>query len=80
MARKKAPGRFSLSAMLRDSINARGLTAYSIAQDSGVHVTIISRFLKGERGLTFASADRVIDALGIRYAEVGNVKAKGKRP
>jgi plasmid maintenance system antidote protein VapI len=79
VAKKKAPERFSLSGMLRDSIKKRELTAYAVSQETGIHVTIIGRFLTGKRGLTFASADKIIDALGIRYEEVGTIKRPKSR-
>lgn len=80
MARaKKPPERFTISALLRDSIESRGMSCYELGQMSGINPSVISRFLAGTRGLTLASADALIDALGVKYAEVGGrAKPKGK--
>jgi ribosome-binding protein aMBF1 (putative translation factor) len=79
MAKKKAPGRYDFETMLRESIESRGMTCYQIGQESGVHPTVISRFLKGPTGITSSSMSKIVNALNIRYVEVGTVKAKGKR-
>lgn len=76
--KKKRPARYDFEAMLRESIEARGMTCYAVGQASEVHPTVVSRFLAGG-GITSTSMSKIVNALNIRYAEVGNVKGKGKR-
>jgi len=55
-------------------IEGSGLSRYAIARGSGVTESQLSRFVHGERGLTFESAERVLDFLGYELA----VKRKPK--
>jgi plasmid maintenance system antidote protein VapI len=56
---KKAP----ISRTLRKTIRERGLTAYAAAQQAGVSVDAVQRFLKQQRGLTLATVDKLSVAL-----------------
>jgi plasmid maintenance system antidote protein VapI len=51
--------------VLRSVIEERGLTAYRIAEDAGVSVDAIQRFLKRERGLSLATVDALAHYLGL---------------
>lgn len=76
--KKKGPARYDFEAMLRESIEARGMTCYAVGQAAEVHPTVVSRFLGGG-SITSSSMSKIVDALNIRYVEVGTVKSKGKR-
>jgi hypothetical protein len=80
-ARKKGPARYDFEAMLRESIEARCMTCYAIGQAAEVHPTVVSRFLAGG-SITSSSMGKIVNALNIRYVEVGavKIKTKGKRP
>jgi transcriptional regulator with XRE-family HTH domain len=53
------------SEVLRAEIARRGLTAYAVGKRSGVDVSILQRFLTGERLLSLKSFDKVCVALGM---------------
>jgi hypothetical protein len=72
---RKTPARYDFEVMLRESIESRGMTCYAVGQEAGVHPTIVSRFLAGG-GITSSSMSKIVNALNIRYVEVGAVKKK----
>jgi transcriptional regulator with XRE-family HTH domain len=51
---------------LRDAIRQDGRTLAELAEASGVDPSRLSRFVRGQRDLTFNAAVRLCDALGIR--------------
>ena len=53
-------------AQLKEAIAASGKTLVELSQTTDVSPSQLSRFLRGERDLTFASAARVCEALGLR--------------
>jgi transcriptional regulator with XRE-family HTH domain len=58
-----------LAQQLRAAIEASGLTAYAIAQASGVDDAVVYRFLAGQRDVTLAVASRLAAALGMRFTK-----------
>ena len=50
---------------LRRSIRECGLTRYAIAVRTGIDQGTLSKFMKGERGLSLAAIDKLMDALGL---------------
>lgn len=68
--------RHSISYQLREIIESRDMTPYAVGTASGVDPGILSRFLRGERGMQIDTLDRVAGALGLRLVEV----AKRGRP
>jgi plasmid maintenance system antidote protein VapI len=54
-----------ISKALRATIRDRELTAYATAKHAGVSVDAVQRFLKKERGLTLATADKLANALDL---------------
>lgn len=63
--------------MIRATVEARGLTAYALARDSGVNSAVVGRFLKGERDVTLTTAEKLCRALGLELRPVRRRK-KGK--
>ena len=59
----------TVSEMLLRIIRERGITSYALAKQSGVKSHIISRWIKGERGLTLATAEKLIAALDLILTE-----------
>lgn len=51
--------------MLRDAIQESGLSHYRINKETGVDVTLIGRFMRGERGLTLPTAERIANVVGL---------------
>jgi transcriptional regulator with XRE-family HTH domain len=66
----------TISAALRQSIVDSGLSAYRLAQESGVNVAAVLRFRSGERSLDLRSADRLAEVLGLELRPV-RPRAKG---
>jgi hypothetical protein len=48
---------------LRRAITDSGMTRYRISQESGIAESILSRFVRGERGLNSDSIDRLMACL-----------------
>lgn len=55
--------RRSFAELIRATTQARGLTAYALARDSGVNSAVVGRFLKGERDVTLTTAEKLCRAL-----------------
>ena len=55
----------TLSDQIRAAI-ARSGSLYELAEATGVDRGILSRFARGERTITLATADRLVDALKLR--------------
>lgn len=58
-----APG---LADAIRDAIRAAGPNTTAVAAGSGVPQPVLSRFVRGERGMTLESAEKVCRYLGLR--------------
>lgn len=56
----------SLSEQLRRYIRRCGLSQYRLAQESGVEPSSLSRFMRGEHGLSTASLDEIGKVLRLR--------------
>ena len=59
-----------LDEQIKKSIKQQELSGYRLAQMSGVSVTIICRFIKGERTLTLPTASKIVRALGLELKPV----------
>ena len=66
----------TLSEVLLRVIRERGITSYALAKQSGVKSHIISRWIKGERGLTLATAEKIATALDLILTERDEPKKK----
>lgn len=51
--------------LIRATTQARGLTAYALARDSGVNSAVVGRFLKGQRDVTLTTAEKLCRTLGL---------------
>lgn len=67
MVKKSQPARptAGLAAALKSAIEQSALTSYALGKASGVAPIVIDRFLRGERGLSLDTADRLAGALGL---------------
>jgi hypothetical protein len=69
---------------LQQAIQKSGLSLTEIRHQSGVSQAQLSRFIRGQRGLSFLAAAKVCEALGLRLVGPGAVPAeppaKPKRP
>ncbi len=70
MSRKKTVAdQKKVSRALREIIRKRGLTAYATAKQAGVSVDAVQRFMKGERGLTLGTVDKIADSLALTLCD-----------
>jgi plasmid maintenance system antidote protein VapI len=54
---------------LQKAIAASGETEYAIAKASGVDTGVLSRFVRGERSITLATAAKLCSHLGLRLSK-----------
>jgi hypothetical protein len=64
------------SDQLRRAILDSGLTRYAIGRETGVAESVLSRFVRGERGLSTGSIDPLMAFLGL---EIRPRKARGRK-
>ncbi len=64
----------NLEDQIRRAIKKGKWTAYRLSKDTGIHHTVISRFINGERSLTLTTASKLVEALGLELVE----KKKGR--
>jgi len=50
---------------LKQAMLASGFTDYRISRMTGVHASIIGRFIKGERGISLSTAAKIAEAVGV---------------
>ncbi len=55
-----------LTDQLRRAIKKDGRSLYAIAKQSGLTVSALQRFVAKEHGMTLLSAEKLVDALGLR--------------
>jgi transcriptional regulator with XRE-family HTH domain len=67
--------RETFTEQLRRAIRECGETRYSLAKRMGTAQSTLSRFAKGDRGLSMEALDRLFDALGLEI-KPRNRKAK----
>ena len=66
MGKQPASNLSTISAQLRQVIDASGMTREAVAQAADVDLSGISRFMAGERTLTLKTVDRVAAVLELR--------------
>jgi plasmid maintenance system antidote protein VapI len=55
-----------LEKQIRAAIKKSGLTIYRLAKDSGVSQPVLSRFVNRQRGITLATASKLVETLGLK--------------
>jgi transcriptional regulator with XRE-family HTH domain len=63
------PKKLPLSDQLRLAIDAAGVSRYRIAHDLGISEATLSRFMRGDRGLTLKVVDRLTEYLRLELCE-----------
>ena len=58
-----------LEKQLKTAIAKSGLSVYRLAKDSGVSQPVLCRFVNGQRGITLATASRLVETLGLELVE-----------
>lgn len=79
-AKKPGPRRRAgtLSDQVREAIR-RQESASAVARESGVNVSVLLRFLSGERAMTTDSLDKVATALGLKLIETARRRPAANR-
>jgi plasmid maintenance system antidote protein VapI len=54
---------------IRQAVHDSGRTPYAVAKASGVPQAVLSRFLRGERGVTLGTAERLCLTLGLELRQ-----------
>lgn len=57
--------------LMRDAIEKSGLTLLEIAHRTGVSQSQLSRFTRGERNITFPTAEKIGKLLGLELRKKG---------
>ena len=55
----------SFSDQLRQAVRESELTRYAISVKTGIDQGTLCRFIRGERGMSLDSVDRLMDCLGL---------------
>lgn len=63
--RSKRPAAETLAGSIKARIKALDLSAYRLAQMSGVNAVVIQRFLNGERDIKLDTAEKLCQALDL---------------
>ena len=50
---------------IQEAIRSGGMSRYAISKATGIDQGLLCRFLKGQSSLSFETADKVLDALGL---------------
>jgi hypothetical protein len=64
----------SFSDQLRQAVRESELTRYAISVRTRIDQGTLSRFIKGERGMSLDSVDRLMECLGLEIRPVRNRK------
>jgi ribosome-binding protein aMBF1 (putative translation factor) len=55
-----------LEKQIRTAIEKSGLSIYKLAKKSGVSQPVLCRFTNRKRGITLATASKLVDTLGLK--------------
>jgi ribosome-binding protein aMBF1 (putative translation factor) len=58
------------SEQLREAINDSGMSRYRLSQRTGVSQVVLSRFVRGEAGMSLATIDVLVEALGLELRPI----------
>ena len=62
----------ALVVALREAIKEAARTHYGIAKEAGITPEILDRFVRGDRGMTLATAGKVADVLGYELTKINS--------
>ena len=66
MSRKTSKTHKTVSEQLRSHVLASGVSGYRLERETGIHNSTLSRFLRGERGLSMEALDALCNHFGLR--------------
>jgi len=68
----------TLSAAIRNAVETSGMTRYTIAKETGINESTLSRFVAGGRPLSMPNADILCQFLGLELTKKAGKTRKGK--
>lgn len=71
----KYPKRIQLSDQIRQAVESSGFSQYRLSKEVRIGKTSLSRFMRGERGLTLKALDRLADFLELEIV----IRSKRRR-
>ena len=66
-----------LTSVLRDAIQASGISLAELSRQTGISTPQLSRFVRGERTLTLPLVEKLMAYFGLKVTDASG-KAKGK--
>lgn len=73
---KAKPKHEKLSDQLRQAIADSGMSRYRIAQDTGIDESALAKFFNGQRGLSLASLDALVEYLDLEVVPKQSKKTR----
>jgi len=58
-----------LEKQIMAAIDKSGLSVYRLAKDSGVSQPVLCRFINRQRGITLATASKLVETLGLELVQ-----------
>jgi plasmid maintenance system antidote protein VapI len=65
-----------LEKQIRTAIKKSGNSVYRLAKDSGVPQAALCRFVNGKRGITLATASKLVKTLGLRLIKSQRIQKR----
>jgi hypothetical protein len=54
-----------LTERIQEAIRSGGMSRYAISKTTGISQDLLCHFMKGRSSLSFATADKILDVLGL---------------
>ncbi len=68
----------ALSDQLRQAIEQSGQSRYAISKETGIDESVLSKFVRGLRGMSLDSVDALAEHLGLRLTTDDEPQRKGR--
>ena len=65
---------------IKAAIEQSGLSVYRLAKNSGVPQAVLCRFVNGKRGITLATASKLVETLGFELVQKKKRSERRRRP
>ena len=71
--------KLTISDQLRQAIERSGISRYKISQSTGIAESVLSRFVRGETGLTLDTVDTLCELLNARLVVESDTRRKRRQ-
>ena len=75
----KTMSKKTFSDELRRAVEQSGMTRYEIYKRTGIDQSVLSKFVRGQRGLSMDTVDVLCECLGLRLVGENELKPKRTR-